>query len=631
VLPVPVLRATLRWPGAPHLRAGERWQLLLLLHAPTAAANPGSSADASQWLRLRVHASGQVLVSALNRRLAQAPLALDGLRERIANAIAARVVERDAAALIIALAVGDTQRVSSEQWRVFNAAGITHLVAISGLHVTLFCQLCAALTAMLWNRCAGLQRWLPRHSCAVLVGLLASFGYALLAGWSVPTQRTLLMLATWHGLRMTARPRPAARTLSAGLCGVLLIDPLAPLAAGFWLSFLAVSVLLVQAAMTAPAVSGWRALVHTQGQVTIALVPVTVAVFGSVPVAGLAVNLVAIPLFSLLLVPLVLGATVLLGACPALATPLYRLAALLIDASWPALHAAASSPVALLRAAPPAWWYALAVVAVFVALLPWRAWMRTTALLALLPAMLPANIRVPPGSFAATILDVGRGEAVLVRTARHALMFDDGESWGSNGSIVAARLVPALRHYSLARLDAVLLPQLDPDRGAGVLALAAALPVDALLAGVAREPPPEFSACREGARWSWDGVEFELLDADGCVLRIAAGGSILTLIGARYGTDPARWLGAQPGRVAAVLWPPGAGAAQVEARPLAASTTRVALFSTTARAALAAKPAAGLRAWRDAGARVYLTGVDGALELEYAASGAVSIASWRKQ
>lgn len=629
-LPTPAARAVLQWRDAPRLRAGERWQLLVELHAPNAAANPGSTALAAQWLRLRVHASGQVVASRLNTRVAASAHSLDALRERIAAAIGARVVERDAAALMIALAVGDTQRVSIEQWRIFNAAGITHLVAISGLHVTLFCQLCAALTGLLWDRCPPLQRRWARHSSGALVGLSASLGYALLAGWSVPTQRTLLMLATWHGLRVLARPRPAARTLAAGLCGVLLLDPLAPLAAGFWLSFLAVAVLLLQGTLTPLAATGWRALVHTQGYVTMALVPVTIAVFGSVPLAGLLVNLFAIPLVSLLLVPLVLAATVVLAFWPAAATLLFKLAALLIAVAWPALHAAAGSPAALLRASPPAWWYALAAAALAVALLPWRPWMRASALFALLPAVLPASSRLPDGSFEATVLDVGRSEAVLVRTARHALLFDDGESWGSNGGVTAARLVPALRYYNLRQLDALLLPQLDGDHGAGALALTATLPVRALLAGGARELPPEFSACRAGTRWRWDGVELEILDGDGCVLRVGTAGCSLTLIGPQHGASPSQWLQPQGQQVTAALWPPTASIGLIDDERVGGGAPLIALFSTTARAARAPRSASILDAWRTAGAHVYVTGSDGALELRCTSRGTASVASWRK-
>jgi len=627
-LPGAWLRATLRWPDAPELRAGQRWQLLVALHAPTAGANPGSAALALQPLRLRVHASGQVLASALDRPLASGGAPLDALRERIARAIDARITERDAAALVIALAVGDTQRVSNEQWRVFNAVGITHLVAISGLHVTSFCVVLAWAAARLWERIRWVQQRWARHTFATLIGLAASLGYALLAGWSVPTQRTLLMLAAWHGLRWAARPRPAARTLAVGLVGVLVLDPFAPLAAGFWLSFLAVGALLVLGAMAAVPLRGWRALVQTQLYVMAALLPATVAVFGSVSLAGLAVNLVAIPVFSLLLVPLVLAATVLLAPWPALATLLFKLAALLIAGFWPALHAIASGPLALLRLAPPPWWYLLAALALGVALLPWRPWMRCTAVLALLPAALPAAGRLAPGGLAATVFDVGRGEAVLLRTARHALLFDDGEVWGSRGAIAANLLVSALRHEHVRSLDAIVLPRLDGDRGAGVLALGAALPVRSLASGDAMALPPEFPACRPGARWNWDGVDFEVLEAATCSLRVHAGATSLLLPGS--------------GAVAATAWPAAPAAQAIvlpvsravgALRPPQAGDSAAApwlLLSGGARDAARPDIATARRAWAEAGAHALITGLHGAFELRVSAAGRIDVECWRR-
>lgn len=627
-LPTDWLRATLYWPDAPPVRAGQRWQLLVALHAPRAGANPGSAALALQPLRLRVHATGQVLASALNRPLASSGAGLDALREHIARAIAARVTERDAAALIIALAIGDTQRVSSEQWRVFNAVGITHLVAISGLHVTLFCLVLAWAAARLWERSRWLQRRLPRHTFATLIGLAASLGYALLAGWSVPTQRTLLMLATWHGLRWAARPRPAARTLAAGLVGVLLLDPLAPLAAGFWLSFLAVGALLVQGALVAVPLHGWRALLATQFYVMAALLPATVAVFGSVSLAGLVVNLAAIPVFSLLLVPLILCATVLLALWPALATLLFKLAALLIAGFWPVLHALASGSLALLRFAPPPWWYLLAAAALGVALLPWRPWMRCTAVLALLPAALPAAGRIAPGGLTATVFDVGRGEAVLLHTAHHALLFDDGEVWGSRGAIASNLLVNALRYYHVRALDTLILPRLDGDRGAGVLALTAMLPVRGLAAGNANALPPEFPACQAGARWTWDEVEFEVLEAAACSLRVRAGATSLLLPGSAA-TVGAAWR-AEPA-AQAIVAPVSRGAAAL--RPSQGGHDAAAawlLLSGGARDAARLDMAATLRAWSAEGAHAHITGVDGALELRITPAGRIALECWRR-
>lgn len=643
-LPAARVRATVHWPLADEVHAGERWQLLVTLHAPAAAANPGSAALALQPLRLRLHASAQVLPSALNRRLERSRPGLDVLRERIALAIAARVAERDAAALIIALAIGDTQRVSTEQWRVFNAVGITHLVAISGLHVTLFCLVMAWLGGQLWARLAWLQQRVPRHSFATLIGLAASLGYALLAGWSVPTQRTLLMLATWHGLRWAARPRPAVHTLAAGLVGVLLLDPLAPLAAGFWLSFLAVGALLVLGALTPTRLHGWRELLRTQGYVTAALLPVTVAVFGSISLAGLGVNLVAIPLFSLLLVPLILCATLALALWPALAALLFKLAALLVACFWPLLHTIASGPLALLRVAPAPWWYLLAGIALAVALLPWRPWMRCTALLALLPAAIPTASRVAPASFTVTILEVGRGEAVLLRTAGHNLLYDDGEVWGSRGSIAASLLVNALRYYDVRALDLLVLPRLDGDRGAGALALDATLPIRSLVAGSGSGSasgagagavtgpglPPEFRPCGAGARWRWDGVDFEVLEAVSCTLRVSVAGRTLLLPGSAAGVAAAaRDVEAGPPPTALVL---AATHGSNALRAVSSGTLAAAhwiLLSANARDAARAISTQALPAPGDPGARWHITGIDGALELQLGPGASAALRSWR--
>ncbi|MGB8692845.1 MAG: DNA internalization-related competence protein ComEC/Rec2 [Steroidobacteraceae bacterium] len=636
--PVPAfsgsVHAALRWSGAPELHAGERWQLLTALHAPAQSANPGSADGQALNLRLRRHASGQVIASPLNRALPGATRPLDYWRERIGLRIAALVSERDTAALIIGLAIGDTQRVSVEQWRVFNANGITHLIAISGLHVTLFCVLASAVMAALWRRVGFLQTRVSRSSCAALFGLGAAGIYALLAGWSVPTQRTLLMLAAWHGLQMFSRPRRATRVLAAGLIGVLCLDPLAPLAAGFWLSFLAVTALLLGGAVAGESSRGWRGLLHEQGLVAVALLPATLAVFGSVSLAGLLVNLLAIPFFSFLLVPLILAATLCLGICPPLALALLRLCAWLIGLAWPLLQGVADSPMSLWHADPARWWFALAALAVFMVILPWPGWMRASAALALLPLLAPPRAGLASGSFAATVFDVGGGEATLLRTAHHALLFDDGEVWGSAGIISATRLVPALHYYHIATLDRLVLPRLDADRGAGAAALNAALTVHEFYAGGSRAAPVEFHACVAGQRWQWDGVEFETLDEVSCALRVATANSELLLPGsASAATQRARLvpqLVQHPGRTSVALIPGHGSRSAYSASLPEALQPQLVILSAPVRAPQRATVAATLRAWTAGGAQLRITGRDGALELQFQPSGRVLVAQWRK-
>jgi competence protein ComEC len=218
----------------------------------------------------------------------------------------------------------------------------------------------------------------------------------------------------------------------------------------------------------------------------------------------------------------------------------------------------------------------------------------------------------------------------LLRTAHHALLFDDGETWASAGVASAAHLVPALRYYRIRQLDVLMLPRLDADHGAGVAAIAAALPVSRLRVGALRDAPPEFVPCRNGERWRWDGVDFELLDGPGCALRISVGGSALLLPGAADARAQLQQLAAHLAPTTVVLIPGQGSAAARQTELMRASAPRLAILSADARGARSATVAASLAAWRAAGAEIRITGVDGALELQFMPNGPLSLLRWRK-
>jgi competence protein ComEC len=640
------LRARLLWKRAPRVQVGDRWQLPVSLMALTRARNPGQGWFDRQALRAGLHAGGAVLDSRLVQKLETAPPSIDALRAWLSAAIRARVAERDSAALLAALAVGDTQYVSREQWRVFNAVGITHLIAISGLHVTLFSLLTAAAARRLWALLPCLWRRVRREHCAALVGVGAACAYALLSGFSVPAQRTLIMLASWHALRCAARPAAVAPALAVALLCVLALDPLAPLGAGFWLSFAAVAVLMhamaPRALVAADGAGRMQTLLHaaaelwrTQWRVALGLLPVTLAVFGSASIAGLFVNLLAIPLFSFALVPLILLSLPLLPLWPAAADPMLRLAAWLAVQLMPWLTRVADWDFALWRMHSPVWAVLLSVPAVWMLLLPGRWFLRGSACCALLPLLWPRVAAIAPGEFTATVLDVGRGQAILLRTAHHALLYDDGEHWGSDGAITRDVLLPALRAARLQRLDRLLMPRLDNDRGAGLVLLAAELRVSRWqAAGEVRDLPPEFAPCAAGESWDWDGVRFEsLLDGE-CVLRVsvpdasaADGGRArparaTLLIAAELDRDAQRRLldaGLAPSD--AVIVPRHAAATADLPAFRDASAARWAIVTQSRRGAASASVQGTLAAWRGAGAQLWVTGVDGALNIRASARG----------
>jgi competence protein ComEC len=612
-------RAKLIWHAAPALHVGDTWELLVAVAAPGGLDNPGGVNAERSALRDRLHARLRVQKSRLNHQLSAAAPGIDTLRERIAIALQAHIAERDSAALATALAIGDTREVSPEQWRIYNATGITHLIAISGLHVTLFCLLMSALARRIWQLTPLLQRW-RRENFAAGCGVLASTGYALLSGFSVPTQRTLIMLTVWHLMRGLARNSSAVSAIGVAAVLVLLLDPLAPLSAGFWLSFVAVAVLIYATPATGGGELDLKALWQTQWRVAVGLLPVTLAVFGSVSLAGLVVNFIAIPVFSLVLVPLLLAATAALGLWPALAHLLLLLFASLHGWIWPVLSAAANMPMALWRLQPSAWWYVLALPAALLCLLPWRWPQRISAVLALLPAIWPQALLLNEGEYRLTALDVGRSLAVIVQTKEHALLFDNGESWGSAGAMTRSVIIPSLRALGVKRLDVVIVPKLDNDRSTGLVALAAELPIAQLQTGGV-EPPPEFKACGSASSWHWNSVDIVPVGVGSCALRVSVPNGPAVLLPAELTVgEQAALVGGASGRAAVVLVPRGGAATGDSAALRAALGARYAVVSNSRRGADTRTVQGTLSAWRDAGATTLLTAEDGAVEVRGSAA-----------
>jgi competence protein ComEC len=543
--------------------AGEKWKLLLSLRAPRGRVNPGPRDIERQHFRDRVHALGSVVSSRINRRIDEGHRPLTALREKVSRHIDAQVVDRDASALISALAVGDTGRVSREQWRVFNVTGTTHLVAISGLHVTLFAVVAFFVARRLWSAALRLdpaQRFVTcrREVFAAIVGFSAATAYALLAGLSVPTQRTLIMLGAWLLARSSARATHPFQPFAWALLAVLLLDPFAPLSAGFWLSFIAMGTIILVTSGHFLHRPMWREAVGVQVAMTIVLLPVSLALFGSASLIGPFVNALAIPAMSWVLVPMILLSVALMPISFMAADVVLSLAAHLHEMGWPLLAASADLPWALVHASPPWWWYALSAGAIAMALLPWPLTMRLAALLCLIPLGSTVDESLKVGMADITVLDVGEGTSVVVRTARHVLVVGTGDSYFTDGRSAENILVPFLRSSGVSSVDRLLRVGSGADSSAGVTALLADVPVMQTLV--------DGFDCESGAAgWQWDGVEFSLLQADspdggdegGACLLLASAGTSRILIPIRLdAAGEARLTAARDVRADIVIIPP---------------------------------------------------------------------------
>ena len=552
----------------PAVHAGERWRLTVRLKAPHGARNPHGF-DYELWLwEQGVQATGYVRSSARLDALHGPPERLaatwrypvEQLRERVRDAIlrgvdsAADGAQQRAIGVVAALVTGDQRAIERADWDVFRATGVAHLMSISGLHITLFAWLAAALLGRAWRRSARLCLMLPAPTAALVGGVLLAGAYALFSGWGVPAQRTVVMLATVALLRLSGRRWPWPQVWLLACAVVLLADPWALLQPGFWLSFVAVAVLFATdnravSAYSAGVTGHFYALLREQWVVTLALTPLSLLLFGQVSLVGLLANLLAIPWATLVVTPLAL-----LGV---LWAPLWQAAAWCVQALTLLLQWFAAWPWAQIALPMAPLWAGVAAVAggALLALrLPWA--LRLLGLPLLLPALWWQAPRPPPGQFELLAADVGQGQAVLVRTARHALLYDAGPRYHQDSDAGQRVLVPLLRALG-ERLDLLLLSHGDSDHTGGAAAVLAQQPQAELLASMEAGHPLQAlrraRPCVAGQGWHWDGVRFELLhppqhllqpapDAAGgrapkpnalsCVLRItAADGRAALLVG----------------------------------------------------------------------------------------------------
>ena len=580
------------WPAPQAPRAGQTWRMRLRLHAPDGLSNPGVNSGTRASFGRGVRAVGQLRPGADSLQPAgeggseeDAPGwqdRIDRWRQGVREAILQRVPSAREAGVLTGLAVGDQAAIASGDWEVLRRTGVAHAVSISGAHVAMLGSLCAALTRRLWSRSSRLCHWLPAPTAALWVAVLGAAAYALASGGGVPAQRTVWTMALMSALRLLGSvwPWPLVWLLCATL--VTVWDPFALMQAGFWLSFVAVAVLMSAGARSMEVgVAGdpgqsanlhgvhgvWQwlrdevmALWRTQRLVSLALMPLSLVCFQQVSLVGMVANLVAVPIFGALITPLALAGTVFPQA--------WDLAAACTGLAFQGLQWLSDLPVAVWATPRPPLWVAIAAVLAAFALAlpgPWR-W-RSLALPFLVPLLcLPEPWRVLPqpasGQFAAIAMDVGQGTSVLVRTAQHSLLFDTGASLPAGGDMGARVVLPVLQALGVRRLDTLLISHQDNDHVGGALSVVRGMPVDVLRSSLPQEHPllhrPPGKApdgapalphqpCVAGQAWTWDGVRFEVLhptqadlqsrqslstNALSCVLRVqAAGGQSLLLTG----------------------------------------------------------------------------------------------------
>ncbi|MDH5611989.1 MAG: DNA internalization-related competence protein ComEC/Rec2 [Gammaproteobacteria bacterium] len=509
----------LSWYYGPRVNAGERWRLLVRLKPPHGFMNPGGF-DYEGWLyQQNIHSTGYVRDSDENFKLADAGgFSLAALRQRISKDIQSMFTDEELVGLITALAVGDRSPISDEHWDTLIRTGTNHLMAISGLHI----GLAAAFGFWVVRRLVpvGVMKYVPAQQLAILGGLSVALVYALLAGLSIPTQRALLMLSCFVVMLLLKRNFKPINAMATALFAILLWNPVSALSAGFWFSFLAVSVIFYVFSGRLSNAHGIPVRIRQWGlmqfSIALALFPFSLLLFQQTSLISPLANLILVPYVSFLVVPLVLLALLTMPVSPLLSGYLLIASNKLLAIIWPVIEALSQHPWAYWVKAAPDWpVLLLALVGVALLLAPRGFPVRWLGLVMLLPIILNSSAKPAVGNFEMSLLDVGQGLSVAVRTRNHSLVFDAGNKFGSRLDAGDAVVLPFLRHWSVDRLDKLVISHGDADHIGGAQAIVDVYPEVEV---IGRDIEPIIAknkhACLRAERWQWDDVEFEFLHPD---------------------------------------------------------------------------------------------------------------------
>ena len=525
----PLLR--LAWYGGPPVNSGEQWRLAVKLKRPAGLLNPHAF-DYDAWLLAqRIGATGTVKDGV---RLQEARWAWrDGIRQRLQA-----VDAQGRTGALTALVLGDGAGLSREDWQVLQDTGTVHLLVISGQHIGLLAGLVYLLIAGLarYGLWPGRLPWLP-WACGL--AFAAALGYGLLAGFDVPVRRACVMIGLVLLWRLRFRHLGAWWPLLLALNAVLLLDPLASLQQGFWLSFAAVAVLIFIFGGRLGPWRWWQSWTRAQWLIAIGLGPILLVLGLPISLSGPLVNLLAVPWISLVVLPPALLGTLLLPI-PFVGEGLLWVAGGLIDLLFRGLALMAGRFPAWMPAAVPLWIGGLGALGALLLLMPRGVPLRPLGWPLLLLLVFPPRQLLPEGTAEIWQLDVGQGLAILVRTRHHTLLYDAGPRFGDND--LGERVVlPTLRKLGVSGLDLMLISHAHADHAGGAQAVAKGLPVRRVLSGEPLELPTELQAeaCESGRQWTWDGVQFTLWqwaaaresNPKSCVLQIEANGERLLLTG----------------------------------------------------------------------------------------------------
>jgi competence protein ComEC len=525
-------KVRLKWYNEQIIIPGQHWRLLVKLKRPYGLANPGSPNFQSYLMAQGLSATGYVREHNDNYLLPRISYSIDRYRWQALEKLEHLLASAEHSAILKALLLGDRRSISREQWDLFTHTGIVHLMVISGLHIGLMATLGFWLGHILSLLLSSLFNNVQARQCSAVMATVFAVTYSAAAGFSLPTQRAVIVVLVVMAGAFFNRELRASHTLSVALALCLLIDPLAPIGLSFWLSFCAVVIILYSLTGKITQASKAYRLLFMQLAIFIGMVPVLGLLLGFVSLISPVCNLVLVPIFSIVVVPLNAFAALLsllnvdwaisiwLGLDQTLQWIFSGL--LWIDSfsrEWQ-LEFLDLSVAKLL----------LSSFAIVILLAPKGFPAKYLALFLLIPLFIPSVKTVREGTAQITVLDAGQGLSIVVKTAKHSMVYDVGAA-SSDFSIAQSVVFPYLKHNGIKQLDKLIISHNDNDHAGDWRYLASRLVIGSIDRGESFNGINK-STCVAGQRWNWDGVQFEylsplnsLIDRAGnnrsCVLKIS--------------------------------------------------------------------------------------------------------------
>jgi competence protein ComEC len=530
----------LNWYNPPEaIKTGQHWQLTVRLKKPHGYANPGGF-NYEQWLFIQdIGATGYVRSRSPEIRLMASKNKIFSAdwRQDFQALLARQIGGSPYYGIAEALVIGFKGDINAEQWQLFKKTGTIHLMVISGLHIGLIGAIVyfIVLKGVTVFTCLSVAP--PR--VAALVTIVAASSYAALAGFTIPTQRALIMLVAIMLSVIWQRHSRTFRVLFLALLVVVMINPLSTLSPGLWLSFLAVW--LIQYVVTArlKPVGYLRSAIKVHFVLMIGLMPLLIAFFQQFSLLSPIANFVAVPLVTFWIVPLLLLAVITSLFSDTLGLFVFKFVEVGFDflLTWLSFLAQRDFLVVHLANPNPVYWL-LAILGAMVLMMPRGLSNRWLGVVLLGPLLWAVPEKINRGEYRLTLLDVGQGLSAVVQTATHVLIYDTGARF-SSGDIGERVVIPFLRFNNLKHIDVLMVSHSDNDHSGGVQSIVNAMDVKSI---VASEPKVwrgrQASICQQGQQWQWDGVTFSVLSPgikrfssgnnNSCVLKISSSsGSVL--------------------------------------------------------------------------------------------------------